>query len=196
MHTKSAVIARNSAALTSSDGPWEYLGYRRCPAMGVLWRIMTPRWKAALASRAFRELILLFSAAHIVACAKPSEDLIPELAEYYWRGVGGRLRSLIGISTRENIGKAIEAYVETPSGNWHNLLWERLEGASLPERQQARLWAGCFRFCQHIQMIDTWIKSYGLDIEAWPKSRTVEELVQDTLAWKEAQFAHEPTRDH
>jgi hypothetical protein len=131
------------------DEPWQDLGYQKRPKYGALIQLFRPRWKVAIEKNALREMLAMFTAAHILGNAA-SRNEVEEFANAY--SVAG---SDMGFKSRlEASGYfqgAIVKYLETPADAWPKLLFAGLNVNSAPEDVGARLLRGSCEVARNAQ---------------------------------------------
>jgi len=187
-----AQIADNCFRLVMADGSWEAIGFGRRPRRGLIWRFTTPAWKVALEDRVHRELLVIFSAAHVGAFGSTRDELLRSLVKFYW-GVDGRFGQIF--PSAEACQKAINEYLGAPCAEWHKLLCDHLEVFTVPDKKlSARLLVGCVQFAMNVPMIRLWIDSCGVDMACWPKPMTQDEAIRDHLAAINQIFETGPNR--
>ncbi|MGH6679446.1 MAG: hypothetical protein ACREDL_11095, partial [Bradyrhizobium sp.] len=179
MEAEVAQIADNCFRLSLSDGAWRALGFNRRPRHGLMWRVVTPTWKAALEQRVHRELLVIFSAAHLTSFDATRDVLLSRLVDFYWgNGDLGRV-----FPSAEACLEAIKTYLGPSTVPWHQLLMDRLEIFAVPNsRLRNRLLVGCVNFSMNIKMIPLYVKSLGIRATSWPKPMDPEDAIRHAVA--------------
>ncbi|HYK80178.1 MAG TPA: hypothetical protein VEU95_11140, partial [Micropepsaceae bacterium] len=137
-----------------------------------------------------RELLVIFSAAHVTAFESTGDELLHRLVEFYWGDDGfGHI-----FPSADACRKAINEYVGTPFANWHKLLLDHLEVSAVPDKKlRARLLVGCVYLGMNVPMIKLFVTSYGIEMASWPKPKTQEESIREHLAAIDEIFEKAPS---
>ncbi len=130
------------------DEPWQDFGFRKRPTYGTLIQKLRPTWKIELEKRILKEMVIVLTAAHVVAGVLPRDDIehvvnaytsTPDLA----RSLGYSSRNEALVHLRESIGE----YVLSSPDEWSVMLFTRMDPNSLPNKKTAaRVVVGCAKF--------------------------------------------------
>jgi len=136
------------------DEPWEDLGFGKRPRSGRFFQRFKPQWRVYLEDAALRELVSLFTAAHVHAQVLDPR-LIPAAVDLILYGENGSLQlwRTFGFTSRADgfhgLVAAIQAYATIPPGNWSVRLVEALDASSIPDtRLRANILIGAVRVAQ------------------------------------------------
>ncbi len=136
------------------DEPWEDLGFGKRPHSGRVLQRARPQWRQHLEDIALRELVALFTAAHVHAQAiKPTQ--IPAAVDLILYGENGPLQlwQSFGFTSRNKgflgLVESIEAYASMSPDSWSIRLVEALDASNIPDtRLRKEILAGAARVAQ------------------------------------------------
>jgi hypothetical protein len=142
-----------STALT--DEPWQIIGFSRRPKYGAFFQRFRSTWRVDIENKMLKELVIAFTAAHVLAGVITPDDITEIVALYTSRG--DVVRSMGYISKQdatEHMTASIRQYLGSSPAQWDTLLFQRLDPPSLPNsKMSARLIVGCVQFGQNLQNI-------------------------------------------
>ena len=131
-----------------NDEPWQEFGFPRRPKYGALFKKLRPSWKIEIEDTVLKEMVIVLTAAHVVAGVVSLQDiallvdmytLAPELVRTF--GYASRNEAVI------HLGESIEQYAETFLDQWCSTLVTRIYSMSVPNKKfAARLVVGFVRF--------------------------------------------------
>ena len=140
-----------STALT--DEPWQDLGFSKRPKYGAYFERFRPKWRVTIENKVLKELVIVFTAAYVVAGVVTPDDITEIVALYTCRA--DVVRSMGYMSQHDatqHMTASIRQYLGSSPARWHTLLFQRLDPTSLPDRKMsARLVVGCVQFGQNLQ---------------------------------------------
>lgn len=136
------------------DEPWEDLGFGKRPKSGRFLQRFRSQWRVHLEDIALRELVSLFTAAHVHAQVLiPGQ--IPAAVDLMLYGQNGSLQlwQNFGFTSRNEgflgLVASIEAYASLPPDSWSTRLVEALDAVNIPDsRLRARILVGAARVAQ------------------------------------------------
>jgi hypothetical protein len=136
------------------DEPWQDLGFTKRPQYGAIVQRFRPLWRVRLEKTALKQMIEIFTAAHVHAGSLDEVD-VPNVVEIILDGPNGtqELWRSYGYTSRteakDHFTRAIEDYVESESQGWASILGSALDVSSVPnEILAANLFVGVVRFAQ------------------------------------------------
>ena len=147
------------------DEPWQDLGYPRRPKHGAAFQRFRPAWKVALEKSILREMIALFTTAHVRAGVIPENDIDDVVYIYAngWGPVTDLFRTLGYSSAGEaapHLRASVHAYVTAAPGDWPRVLVARLGATGLPDQRfAARLIAGSAIFALNVDKMVTVLRA-------------------------------------
>ena len=173
MDDRTAKIADNCLRLSLNHASWQGLGFKRRPRRGLMHQLITPHWKRSLERKTVRELLVIFTAAHVVAVDPEADLLLRDVVDFYW-GDGVHSATGLGFPSKEACLLAIQTYTTTPSSDWHKLLIEHIDVFGLPDKKQKMLLlARCVQFTMSVQTMMLYLR-LDLDMTHWPKLMSTE----------------------
>jgi hypothetical protein len=140
MKTDIPTIADRCFRLSVRHDTWQSLGFRRRPARIGIFRLTKPRWKIAFENRVCREMLTIFSAAHIEAFRTDRENLLRQLVRFYWDDRSGSVSPMF--QSKDACLNAIQQYVAAPITKWPDIFVERINLVSVPESKLKQLILG------------------------------------------------------
>lgn len=148
-----AQIAVNCINTAISHTAWRDIGFARRPIVGSWFQRFRKPWKVALEKRAFREMLSLYSAAHVQAWDIPDSS-IHQIAGIY-NGSSDASQSMGFSSQQEGVvalSDRIAAYSKSAPGDWDKLLFEALKTMEVPDHKlRAKIMIGIVQFCTNIR---------------------------------------------
>jgi hypothetical protein len=130
------------------DDPWQDFGFPKRPKYGALVQKFRSTWKVELEKTILKEMIIVLTAAHVVAQVV-SQDEIEKVVDAYTSSLEV-IRSLGYASRNEaqiHLRKSIEDYVKSSPDQWCGMLFKRIDPNSLSDQKvAARLVLGCAQF--------------------------------------------------
>jgi hypothetical protein len=151
------------------DEPWQDFGYAKRPKYGAVIQKLRPKWKVELEKTILKEMVIMLTAAHVVARVVDPNNL-EHLASAYagtkdfpdmCRHLGYTSRDEASIHLRESITE----YVNSPLDKWSGILFTRIDPNSLPDKKiAARLVAGFVKFSLTVQDMVGILRS-GISLE-------------------------------
>ena len=136
------------------DEPWHDLGFPGRPRHGEIIQRFRPQWRVHLEKTALKQMIAVFTAAHVQAGALDPDDLAsvvdilvdgPNGSQDLWRSYGYTSRA----EAESGLTQAIDSYVATDPQEWPTLLNAALDVSSVPdEKLGANLFVGIVQFAQ------------------------------------------------
>jgi hypothetical protein len=144
-------------SLILRDEAWQDMGFKRRPKYGALLERFRPAWRVNLEDSVLREMLILFTVAHIAA-GVVGKDQIEDLIRIYVAGPDGNsdLWKTFGYPSRtdaeSHFRAAISKYLESGMQDWLQMLPSRLGTLEVPDRKLAgRLTVGAIEFAQNVQ---------------------------------------------
>jgi hypothetical protein len=110
-------------SLVLSDEPWQDIGFKRRPKYGAFFQRFRRPWRVALEDAIAREMLILFTGAHIAAGLARREQ-IEELISIYVRGPDGSsdLWKSFGYASRteteNHLDSSIATYLDSGIQEW------------------------------------------------------------------------------
>lgn len=145
----SAVRFALSTALR--DEPWQDLGFGKRPSAGRFLQRFKPQWRVHLEDTALREMVSLFTAAHVHARVL-DPLLIPAAVDILLYGQNGSLQlwRTFGFTSRNEgflgLVAAVQSYALNPPDSWSSRMVEALDAFNIPDaRLRARILVGAER---------------------------------------------------
>lgn len=131
-----------------ADEPWQDLGFRKRPKYGSFIQKLRSTWKVDLEKKVLREILISFTAAHVVGGALSREELREVVSVY--SSSSDAIRAL-GYSSEEqasqDLSESIAQYIATPLEGWNRLLFARLSPQAIPDKRlSGRVLVGCAQF--------------------------------------------------
>jgi hypothetical protein len=147
-------VAHFALSTVLRDEPWHDLGFSGRPRHGQIVQRFRPQWRVHLEKTALKQMIAVFTAAHVHAGALDPDDLSgvvdilvdgPNGSQDLWRTYGYTSRA----EAESSLTQAIDSYVASDPQGWPTLLNAALDVSSIPdERLAANLFVGTVRFAQ------------------------------------------------
>jgi hypothetical protein len=139
------------------DEPWQDIGFRRRPKYGALIQRLRPAWRVSLEKSITKEMLILFTAAHIAA-GVVGRDQVEGLVRIYVGGPDGTsdLWTSLGYASRgeaeAHLRESVSCYLDAGIQEWLHLLPSRLQTLAIPDRALAgKLTVGAIKFAQTVQ---------------------------------------------
>ena len=130
------------------DEPWQDFGFPKRPKYGSLIQKLRPTWKVELEKKILKEIVIVLTAAHVVARVVFPDDIEQVVNAY--TSTPDVVRSLGYASRNEalvHLRDSIEEYVRSSFDKWPDMLFTRIDPNSLPDQKTAaRVLLGCVRF--------------------------------------------------
>jgi hypothetical protein len=134
-----------------TNEPWQDLGFSKRARSGAYFQRFRPRWKVDLEKRILQEMLVVFTAAYVVADQISSSNIPNVISAYLEKS---DIVKALGYVSRDegvqHLTRSIAKYRDSPIREWHTLILERVNPTSIPDKQlSARLLLGCIRFAQN-----------------------------------------------
>lgn len=146
-------VAATCLRTALTNEPWQDLGFSKRPRYGAYFQRFRPKWRVTIENKVLKELVIVFTAAHVVAGAATPDDITEIVAFYASRA--DMVHSMGYMSQHDatqHMTVSIRQYLGSSPSQWHTLLFQRLDPASLPDKKmRARLVVGCVQFGRSLQ---------------------------------------------
>ncbi len=130
------------------DEIWLDFGFTKRPKYGTLIQMIRPRWRVEIEKVVLKEMVIVLTAAHVIAGVISSKD-IEQIADAYTT-TSDVVRSLGYASRNEaliHLRNSIEEYSKLPPDQWPNTLVNHINPSNIPnEKIAARIMLGCAQF--------------------------------------------------
>ena len=140
-----------------SNDSWLNIGYGKRPKYGAIFRRFRPKWRVDIEDSILREMVSIFTAAHVLAGILEVNNL-DEIIDIYVDGFGSAtgLFHTFGFLSRKDalthFDEAIREYTEAEPSQWPEILTRRLKITRIPDRKlSAKLMVGSIRFAMGAQ---------------------------------------------
>jgi hypothetical protein len=150
-------VAVSCLGSVMKDDPWQDMGFRKRPRHGRWFQQFRAPWRVMLERSILQEMLILFTAAHVVAGVLSKAEL-GELVHVYVDGPDGTgdLWATFGYPSRDqargHLTDSIQLYVDAGIREWLNLFPQRIGSLAIPDSAMAsRITGGALRFAQNVQ---------------------------------------------
>ncbi len=133
-------VCHNCFGSCLRDEPWQDLGFPRRPKHGAVFQRFRTAWKVTLEKLILREMLALFTTAHVRAGVIAENDLddVVNVFANGWGTVTDLFHTLDFSSAGEaahDLRASVGAYVNADPGEWPRILIQRLGTTGLPDQR-------------------------------------------------------------